>query len=79
MQPKTNTTNLYIGNMGTDVSLYMYEHIKRSAVSLVTEWLERLIFNCKVLSSNLSLPNQRSNRETSRGDIFCSVFLLSLP
>ena len=50
---------------------------QKTYLSAVAEWLERLIFNLKVLGLNLSLPGERSNHETSRTIVFYSVYLVS--
>ena len=51
----------------------------KNAVSPVTEWLESLTFNHKALCSNLSQPDERSKRETSRKIGFYSVHLVRRP
>ena len=48
-------------------------------MSPVAEKLERLIFDHKVLGSDLSQPDEQSNRKTNHGIGFYGVYLESLP
>ena len=50
----------------------------QNAVSQVAERLERLTFNYNIVGSNRGPPDERSNREASRGIGFYCVYLVRL-